>query len=200
MKLRQVWMALALLALPLVGFAGEREEAELERLTEDLQRFSDRQIWDGVERRYEQILALEGVKIPREVHLQAAHAARSRGDMLATLERLERAEAIESDEEVLGWITEITEIYGRVELMTVPARSVEMTAEVMPFAPDQRKVVEIAITELSDEGVFIGMLPAGKYRLAGKEFEVIPGVSTKVELSAKELRAEKKRQEDEAGQ
>ncbi|MCB9764016.1 MAG: hypothetical protein H6739_29870 [Alphaproteobacteria bacterium] len=196
MRRRTFITALGVLLMPLPALAGEREEAELERLVEDLQRFSERQVWTGVERRYEQILGLGDVQVPREVHLTAAHAARARGDIAATLDRLERANRVERDDEVDAWILEINEQYGRVTLLTVPPRGIDMRAEVMPFEPDKRKVVELAVRELEEEGVFIGMLPAGRYQMGGREFEVIPGVGTTVELSAKELRAEKKRQRD----
>ena len=190
----------ALLLLPFAAFAGEREDAEMERLTEEIKRFSEQQLWQGVERRYEEILALEGVQVPRDVHLKAAYAARAVGDMAATLSRLERAAAIEHTDEVDEWIRAINEEYGRVQLATEPPRSIELRCEVMPFATDQRKAVEFATKQLADEGSFVGMLPAGRYTLAEKPFEVIPGTGTLVELSTKELRAAKKQKRQEPAQ
>lgn len=191
--LRMLRLLLVLL-LPFAAIAGEREEAEKERLVEEIKRFSEQQLWQGVERRYEEILALEGVEVPRDVHLKAAYAARAVGDMAATLSRLERAAAIQHTDEVDEWIRAINEEYGRVQLSTEPPRSVELKCDAMPFATDQRKAVEFATEQLSNEGSFVGMLPAGRYTLAGKEFEVIPGTGTLVELSTKELRAAKKRE------
>lgn len=188
---------LLLLLLPGLALAGEREEAEKERLVEEIKRFSEQQLWQGVERRYEEILALQGIEVPRDVHLQAAYAARAVGDMAATLSRLERAASIEHSDEVDEWIRSINEEYGRVELSTSPPRSVELSCDVMPFATDQRKAVEFARDQLANEGSFVGMLPAGRYTLAGKAFEVIPGTGTLVELSTKELRAAKKRERQE---
>lgn len=185
---------LFLLLIPFVAFAGEREDAEMERLVEEIKKFSEQQLWQGVERRYEEILALDGVEVPRDVHLKAAYAARAVGDMSATLSRLERAAAIQHTDEVDEWIRSINEEYGRVQLSTDPPRSVALVCDAMPFATDQRKAVEFATNRLKDDGAFVGMLPAGRYTLAGKPFEVIPGTGTLVELSTKELRAEKKRE------
>lgn len=173
--------------------AGDRDQAELDRLVEDINRFAERQTWSGVERRYEQLLALDDVEVPRDVHLHAAHAARASGHMDATLDRLQRAAKLKRTDEVDGWILDINENYGRVTLATVPPRSVEMVAELMPLAADQRQAILTGMKALNEDGEFVGMLPAGKYTLAGREFEVVPGVGTTVELSAKELRAERKR-------
>ena len=133
------------------------------------------------------------VEVPATVHLTAAQAARASGDVGACLDRLLRAQRIERTDELDAWINEINENYGRVELLTVPPKSVELVPAVMPFAPDQRQAVDLAIKLLAEEGVFVGMLPVGSYSLAGRTFSVTPGVGVQVELSAKELRAEKRR-------
>lgn len=189
-------LAVLLLLCALAGAgaqAGEREQAEAERLIDEINTFAERQAWRGVERSYEELLAMPDVEVPAAVHLTAAQAARSTGDIQGCLDRLLRAQRIERTDELDAWINEINENYGRVELLTVPPRPVELRVGAMPFAPDQRQAVELAIRLLAEEGVFVGMLPVGSYELAGRIFEVTPGVGVQVELSAKELRAERRR-------
>ena len=173
-------------------YAGSREDAELTRLVDDLDSLAERQIWSGVERRYEQILALDDVQIPMEVHLQAAQAAQASGDMGKVLDRLNRAQSLSETEDITNWIREIEENYGQVELSVAGARSAALSIREMPFAPDQRQQVELAIAAMEADGFFLGMLPSGWYDLEGKAFEVNPGVSTKVDLSLKELRQERR--------
>lgn len=195
-RLLATLLMLCALGLPSAQ-AGEREQAEAERLIDEINTFAERQAWRGVERSYEELLAMPDVEVPAAVHLTAAQAARANGDMGGCLDRLLRAQRIERTDELDAWINEINENYGRVELLTVPPRPVELTPAAMPFAPDQRQAVEAAVRLLAEEGVFVGMLPVGTYDLAGRTFTVTPGVGVQVELSAKELRAEKRRRKQE---
>ncbi len=110
------------------------------------------------------------------------------------LDRLNRAAALSETEEIAAWIRDIEENYGQVELMVVGARSAELQAAEMPFVPEQRQQVELAITALASDGFFMGMLPVGLYVLEGKTFEVLAGTSTKVDLSQKELRQERRQE------
>jgi hypothetical protein len=184
-------LLLSLFAMPI---AGATDAGALPGLLDEMSSYTERQAWAGVERTYEKMMALEGVEIPREVHLQAAHSARAIGRMDLVVQRLERAQALERTEEETRWLSEINENYAFVELRTVPARSIELVPELMPFQPDARLAVEKGITALAEDGEFVGMLPVGDYQLGGKDFEVIAGITAHVELSTKELKAEKKRE------
>ena len=185
---------LALLAALLVAPVFATDAGALPGLLDEMNSYTERQAWAGVERTYDKVMALEGVEIPREVHLQAAHSARAQGRMDLVVERLERAQALEKTEEETRWLSEVNENYAFVELRSVPARSIELVPELMPFQPDARLSVEMAITALAEDGEYVGMLPVGTYTLGGKQFEVIAGITAHVELSHKELKAEKKRQ------
>ena len=187
-----VWLLASLAVAQPVVTNDERSQAELTRLIDDLERLSERQAWTGVERRYEQILALEGVIPPAYVHIQAAYSARVTGDIGAALDRLVRAQALEPTDQLDLWITAINEAYGRVELVVDPPRTTYLEADAMPFDPEQRRAIETAVLYMDQEGYFEGMLPGGTYTLSGKQFEVIPGVAVRVDLSRKELRAEKR--------
>lgn len=182
----------ALLLLLSLAFAGTREDAELQRYVDEMAQFSERQAWAGVERTYSKVMELEGVEVPRDLHLTAAHAARATGDMARVVERLGRAQAIERTDEEQAWLASIREAYSNVELRTVPARSVELEVSEMPFEPDMRLAIERATTALDEGGEFVGMLPVGSYSLAGKPFDVVAGYTAHVELSSKELKAAKK--------
>ncbi len=186
------WLFASLAHAQPVATLDERSAAELNRLIDDLERLAERQAWAGVERRYEQILALEGVVPPAYVHVQAAYSARVNGEMGAALDRLSRAQSLEPTDQLDMWITAINESYGRVELVVDPPRTTELEAEKMPFDPEQRRAIDTAVLWMDAEGYFEGMLPGGSYALGGKEFEVIPGVAVRVDLSRKELRAEKR--------
>ncbi len=194
------FLALAIFAsfvLPTEAQAGTRDEGELARLIDDLESLAERQVWNGVERRYDQIMELEGV-VPREVHLTAAYAARALGQVYETYVRLERVTAIQSSEEIEAWMRDIQEEYARVTLAVEPRRAVELAIETMPFDPDQRQQVETAALAMATEGYFVGMLPEGVYFLGGERFEVIAGVDTTVDLSMKELRLRRKQEEEQA--
>ncbi len=195
------FLALAIFAsfvLPTEAQAGTRDEAELARLIDDLESLAERQVWNGVERRYDQIMELEGVDVPREVHLTAAYAARALGQVYETYVRLERVTAIQSSEEIEAWMRDIQEEYARVTLAVEPRRAVELAIETRPFDPDQRQQVETAALAMATEGYFVGMLPEGVYFLGGERFEVIAGVDTTVDLSMKELRLRRKQEEEQA--
>lgn len=182
-----------LLLLISLSFAGTREEGELSRLVDEMIVLSERQAWTGVERTYAKVLDLEDVAIPRDVHISAAHAARSTGDMAEVVVRLRRAQTIERTDEEANWLNSIDEEFARVELRTVPARSVDLVPALMPFEPDQRLAVERAIVALSDDGEFVGMLPVGSYVLGTTDFDVTAGYTAHIELSGKELKAAQKK-------
>ena len=99
---------------------------------------------------------------------------------------MRRAQKIGAEDDTAAWLNEINENFGRVTLI-VP-KGVVLVPEVMPFAPDQRLQVESAGKALIEEGTFDGMLPVGKYTLGGVGFEVVAGISAKVELSGRDLR------------
>jgi hypothetical protein len=183
--MKALWFAIALFAVP--AWAGEKDnelaQAELMRLTQDLSNLSKRQHWMGVERIYEKILAIDGAEIHYEVHRLAADASRARGDMAATLDRIERAVALEAHEDDLRLMTSLQENFGRVILETTPRRPATLSRDEMPFPPDQRLQIKTAMVACDKEGYFRGMLPLGLYRLDNEIFEVTYGSTIQVELA-----------------
>ncbi len=158
-------------------------QAEMMRLTQDLSSLAKRQHWQGVERVYERILAIQDAQPHYEVHRLAADASRAKGDMAATLDRLERAAALEAREEDLQFMAALRENYGFVILETTPRRPATLSVDQMPFPPDQRLQIKSAMVACDKEGYFRGMLPIGMYRLENKVFEVTRGVTIQVELA-----------------
>jgi hypothetical protein len=183
--MKVIWLVLIGFCLP--AFAGKPDpkqaQAELMRLTQDLSSLSKRQHWMGVERIYEKILAIEGAHIHYEVHRLAADASRARGDMAATLDRIERAVKLETHDEDLRLMTSLQENFGRVVLETTPRRPAVLSRDEMPFPPDQRLQIKTAMVACDKEGYFRGMLPLGLYRLDNQVFEVTNGTTIQVELA-----------------
>ena len=181
----RIWTLFCCLSLPALANPSTNDpaHAEMMRLTQDLSNRAKRQHWQGVERVYERILAISEAAPHYEVHRLAADASRAKGDMAATLDRLERAAALDPREEDLQFMAALRENYGYVVLETTPRRPVTLSVDRMPFPPDQRLQIKAAMVACDKEGHFIGMLPIGMYRLENKIFEVTRGLTIQVELA-----------------
>ena len=179
------WAILCCMILPVWANPAPQDQAQAEmmRLTQDLSNLAKRQHWQGVERVYERILAIPDAEPHYEVHRLAADASKAKGDMAATLDRLERAMAIEPHEEDIQFMAALRENYGYVILETTPRRPATLSIDQMPFPPDQRLQIKSAMVACDKEGYFRGMLPIGMYRLENKVFEVTRGVTVQVELA-----------------
>lgn len=180
-------VCIALLWTGLAYGANTAAQAEHERLSDEIEKLVQRQVWSGVERKYQDLEQL-GVELTQQDLLNGAYAARELGDVLSAYERLYRAKEIKPTKEILNWLYDIDTHYGHVELMTVPNRSAELVLEVMPFDINQRKAVERAIAASSADGHYIGLIPKGSYVFAGQQFTVEPGVSVRIEVSPRTRR------------
>jgi len=159
-------------------------EAEHERLSDEMDKLAQRQVWAGVERKYRELERL-GVDLTEQDYLHGAYAARELGHVLACYERLKVAARINGTKEIVDWLWDIDHNYGNVELVSVPPRSAELTTVELPFDPNQRNAVEAAIKSAATDGIFVGMLPKGDYVFASQPFSVEPGVSVRIEVSPK---------------
>ncbi len=189
------WLTLALCS----AVAGEDEPtpldpallgAEHERLEGEMEQLARRQIWAGLEDKFLELEEL-GVELRYDNLIHGAHAARARGDVQATWERLQAASLIQRDDQLLDWLRAIESEYGQVVLSTSPVRSAMLEAKALPFAPDRRAAVEYAVQVLAAEGAFEGRLPAGEYTLSGTTFLVEPGISLQIEVSSRRQRGHK---------
>lgn len=156
--------------------------AEHDRISDEMERLAERKIWPGVERKYAELESLDA-PLTLDDLLIGAHAARELGDVAAAYTRLKAAAKIKGTKEIVDWLWDIDNNYGHVDLVAVPSRSAELTAVQMPFDPNQRRAVDAAIKKSKQHGAFRGLLPAGSYDFAGQKFEVVPGISVKIEVS-----------------
>ncbi len=185
-------LSLLLLATPVFGAeptemsAAElaATKAEVDRLSGEIKTLASRQVWGGVERKYRQALAL-GLVVPGDVHLIAAYSARDRGDLIAVYDRLTRAAGHAASKEVVDWLWDLDHNFGRVTLKADRKRTAALTADMMPLDPNRRQAVEAAILQAKAAGKFKGLLPRGSYNFSGQDFRVEPGISVRVEVSAK---------------
>ncbi len=179
-------MAVFLLLLSLRAAAGEadRSAAEHLRLSGELDQLSERQLWSGVNRKFQDLEKL-GVELTYQDLIHGAQAARALGDMSSAYSRLKRAAHIDGTKEVMDWMYAIDMNYGSVDLIRNPKKGDVLSTEVMPFDPDQRAAVDLAITSVADNGAFSGMLPRGSYVFAGQAFTVQPGIGLRIEVSPK---------------
>jgi hypothetical protein len=157
---------------------------ERDRLSDEMRQLAKRQIWAGVERKYNQLIEL-GVEILGEDHLAAAYSARELGHLEDVHNRLSLAAASAPTKEVIDWLWDIDHNYARVVLIADKKGSAVLTVDSMPLDPNQRKAVERAISETKDTGRFEGFLPRGRYVFATQPFSVDPGVGVRVEVSPK---------------
>jgi hypothetical protein len=177
-------LTVVLLALASPASAVDRSEAEHLRLSGELEQLSQRQLWAGVNRKFADLEKL-GVELTYDDLLHGAHAARALGDMSAAYARLKRASRLDSTKEVVDWLYAIDMNYGSVELLRNPKKGDVLAAAELPFDPDHRAAVELAIATVADSGSFSGMLPRGAYTFAGQPFSVQPGIGLRIEVSPK---------------
>ncbi len=160
------------------------QQQERDRLSDEMKNLAKRQIWAGVERKYQQLVDL-GMDLPGGDHLSAAYAARELGHLDQVHDRLSKAAAIEPTKEIIDWLWDIDHNYGRVVLIADKKGTAVLETKNMPLDPNQRKVVEQAIKEAKESGRFEGLLPRGEYIFAAQPFSVDPGVGIRVEVSPK---------------
>lgn len=176
------FLFIALLHTPPAAAGKDIVQAEHERLTDEMESLVQRQVWSGVERKYQEMEKLD-IELNAVDHLNGAYAAREFGNMAAVYERLKKAAELEPSKEIVDWLWEIDSSYGLVELITVPNRSAALTTEELPFDTSQRKAVEIAIEAAEKNGHFTGLIPKGTYSFAGQPFMIEPGLSVRIEVS-----------------
>ncbi len=138
--------------------------AEARRLRQELVNAAKAGRHEAVDRTYRTLIGMDE-PVPSDVHVLGADAARSRGDVLHALARLQRAGSTEQ-------LTDIQERYGAVRL-SVPVGAT--LSDGGHFAPDEIAAVEWTRASLALDGRYVGLLPAGTYKLAGREVVVPAG-------------------------
>lgn len=173
-------LAVGLVAtVPAVAQAGQVEEAEYQRLREEMNRMASRNAWAGCEAKFQEMLALQerGHVIAATEWMLGAQAARALGLMGPARDRLGEAVKTQPNPETIALIEEIDRVYGGVSLEVGKGTPAEIKPAAMPFVPDQRKAIEVARAQLAETGLFDGLLPKGAYSLGEEQFVVEPGGS-----------------------
>lgn len=179
-------LPLLLLLSRLASAQTPEERAEAQRIASELR---DRVVagrWEAADGSYQRLRALPAPLLSYEDHYNGYLAARALGDAIAQAERLEAARAIRPTEDTDFALATLMAWYGRAELRVhrrvQPTPALEI--EVMPFEPDQRRVLETANASLQATGAYDGLLPLGMYRLGSARFEIV-GEETPVQVLVK---------------
>lgn len=179
-----LWLGFLVALVDPSAAADGRSEAEHLRLSGELDQLSDRQLWQGVDRKFLEIEKL-GVDLTYDDLLHGAYSARALGSMSEAYTRLKRAAKLDASKEVMDWLYAIDMNFGSVDLLRTPKKGDVLSVEELPFDPDQRAAVEKAITLVETSGLYSGLLPRGSYVFCGQPFDVQPGVAVRIEVSPK---------------
>lgn len=140
--------------------AAEADQAEALRLEESMRSLTERNAFKGVDRQYQQLLELEA-ELTSQAHRMGADAARALGDGFERRARLARAQAA-GDSEAEAELYQLSQSWGSTYLVGSP----DLMLDPALFAGDQRAALELANDQLSRDGRFYGLLPAGSYTWA----------------------------------
>lgn len=187
--------------------------SEFVRLSEEMAILAKRNAWTGVNDNYVLAMAVkpEGVMAPNELHVQylGAQAARALGHIEDVFDRLNKACALQDNANAtdridsLRWLEDLKTSYGKVAISVEGKGPHELSAKLLPFAPDKRSAIEGAQNAIRDaRGLVEWHLPVGEYTLDGKTFTV-QSMAENILLqvmgvTAKETRAERRADRREA--
>jgi hypothetical protein len=167
--------------------ADEPDQAEYNRLTQELELLAGKNAWVGAERAFTALLAT-GVDASFEDLMRGAHAARAIGDVTAVRERLELAKDVREEREVIDWLWQLDEHFGPVWLACDPGSLLRLETEAQPFDPDQQRAIEFAQSAIAEDCAFDGLLPAGEYRFYETVLKVEPRVQgVRIDLRGVEI-------------
>jgi hypothetical protein len=174
----RILVLVALLLSSPFAFAGEVEDAEHVRLTEEMRRLSKRNAWKGVEAAFvelEQLRDKRDVALTYEDYWLGAQSARAMGDINGVYSRLKLAAKAEGTREVIEWLSDLDANYGQVDIESKKKEAVALAPAAMPFAPDQRAAIEAAQAMVAADGEYEGLLPKGQYSFGTETLTVVAG-------------------------
>jgi hypothetical protein len=150
------------------------DQAEYNRLTQELEALAERNAWAGVERTWAKLL--DTLIAPSfQDYVLAANAARALGDTAAARERWLAAKERKEDPAVFDALFDIDQHHGAVHLQCEPGLGWELAAQTRPFQPDRIRSVEFAASAVAERCLFEGLLPVGTYTFADETFELRAG-------------------------
>ncbi len=154
------------------GLETRQDQAEADRLRENMRKRAQKAAWKGVEALYQQLDAMD-VPLESADYVLGAQAARMQGDSWNAYQRC--AVAVQQDEE----LTELDALmkvfrtgYGRLTVRRVEATPIELLPAEAPFTPDARSSITFAQERLRETGGFDGLLPIGAYTLGEHSFDI----------------------------
>jgi hypothetical protein len=187
---------LLVMALLLAGPAYALDTAAYDHLSTEMEALAKRDAWQGVERKYLALEALE-MEIQSKDLVIGAQSARNLGDAYHCRERLiiamtrstEGGETFSS--ELSGWLGDLQTNYGPVHLVAKNGAA-RLGSKQSFFQPDRRTATKFAAETLMDTGEFNGLLPVGVYIWGGEVIDVVAG--TEVPERRKLKKTKSKRQ------
>ncbi len=158
------------------------DQAEAQRLVEEINKLAKRNAWSGVNSSYAKLTKLKRVTFPASAHFVGAQASRAAGNVTNTLARVKKAKAAGHNAKACTeWINDINKNYGQVKILKQKKPNRALAAASAPFAPDRRGAIAFAATKVKSGKKFVGWLPTGAYKLGnGKTFSVLAGRTTTV--------------------
>lgn len=173
-----LWFGLAL--------AGPKSasEAEYDRLVSEMGRLSKTQSWSIVNKRYEELEALD-IEIRVNDLLLGAQAAQEVGDIFSAKQRVAAALIKKEKRSTREWYTQLDNEYGHVTLIAKSRGNRALVQQTMTMDPIKGRSVSYAQQLLESDGEFVGMLPVGTYEFGGEQFVVAAEMSIHLEISPK---------------
>lgn len=161
--------------------ADARANAERERLELEILTLAQRNAWTGVERTFVALDRL-GTPISLRAYSLGSQAARTRGDLLAAVDRLERGVAQGTGGDGLAAelvaardvLTDLGDRYGYLHV-TVYAKPARLVRDPIPFSPEEQAAIAFAHERMVRDRAFMGLVPSGRYTLGDLAFTVIAG-------------------------
>lgn len=160
-----IWMAL----VPMVMAVETVEEAEMQRLREQMRQYQESGAVEYSDKVYLQMVKFDsnGQYMTDSDHMMGAMASSTRGDIQTTMDRLELCQ---STDRAVQWRTFLWESTGPVTLKSIPDSEIVFMLGML--TPEQLAAVEFANNALKNSGQFRGRLPNGAYQYGGSHFVV----------------------------
>jgi hypothetical protein len=167
----------------LLSTASAADDAEAERLRDEIVRMAERNTWPAVDRAYRSLVALD-VPMTAIDHLLGGQAAMAAGDPLLAWYRYRRAppavpasEPADAEAYESAWreASNIEARYGKVALCVGPKRLPVLVRPEMPFAQQERDAIGRVADAPRTTRCHRGLLPIGAYELDGQLFDVVAG-------------------------
>ncbi|MCA9570146.1 MAG: hypothetical protein KC656_20010 [Myxococcales bacterium] len=165
--------------IALLLMSAQAEDREGERIAADLERLAGDSQWGGVERAYARLLADHPSALAGNLHLVAAQSARARGDMLLALQRIQRV--TEDDAKHDEAVRELERLQSATRLVAIEASvGAVLSADAVPFDPTLKIAIDRAVERVAADGFFVGLLPAGAYKVGEQAFDLQVGTDWQV--------------------